>query len=433
MTEEVVSIGKDAPSARPRALTSTSSAVVRLSEAKGEALARVPTGIAELDGLLGGGVVAGQVLLLAGPPGIGKSTLMLQAAAGLSGKCKALYVSGEESLSQVGDRARRLGIEKADITLASETDLDSILKTIADVSPGLIVLDSAQTVFRQDLPGSPGSVVQVRECSSELLREAKARGAVLFILGHVTKDGSVAGPKVLEHIVDTVLQFDAEERRMLRILRAEKNRFGPTSEVGLFEMTQKGLKGVENASALFLEESAQKSACGRAVSVTLEGSRPMLVEVQALVVPTRYPLARRMATGLDINRLFTLVAALEKHLHLRLDGHDIFVNIAGGLKVKDPALDLAVCLAIVSSSRERALSHETVFLGEVGLLGGVGRAGVLDRRLREAERAGFGAAIVDARSAKDLPKSGSRTTLKVLGVEDIAAAVSQALPEKGSQ
>lgn len=430
LAEEVVAFGKDAAAATraARALTPASAGVVRLCEAKGRALERVPTGVGELDRLLGGGIVPGQVLLLAGAPGIGKSTLMLQAAAGLSARRKVLYVSGEESLSQVGDRARRLGLDGADVTLASETDLDAILKTIEETAPAAIVLDSIQTVFRQDLTGSPGSVGQVRECAAELLRVAKGRDAVLFLLGHVTKDGTTAGPKTLEHLVDTVLQFDSEDRELLRVLRADKNRFGPTSEVGLFEMTERGLRGVVDASALFLEDYGGTPTVGRAVSVTLEGSRPILVEVQALVTPTRYPLARRMATGLDLNRLFTLVAAVEKHLRVRLDSHDVFVNIAGGLRVKDPALDLAVCLAVVSSARDRALTPDRVFVGEVGLLGGVGRVGLLAQRLKEAERVGFRSALVDSRSLKELPKSGTRLGLEVHGAADLASALAAALP-----
>jgi DNA repair protein RadA/Sms len=430
LVEEVVAVGKDKPLRQAQPLTAASSAVQKLSESRGKPLVRVPTGIGELDRLLGGGVVCGQVLLLAGPPGIGKSTLMLQVAAGLAGR-KVLYVSGEESLSQIADRARRIGLGDCDLTLASETELGRILETLESERPGVIVLDSIQTVFRSELSGGPGTVGQVRECSSELLRAAKSRDAVLFLLGHVTKEGSVAGPKVLEHIVDTVLQFDSEERQTLRLLRAEKNRFGPTSEVGLFEMTEKGLREVVDASTLFLEEREGAAAPGRAVSVTVEGTRAILVEVQALVTSTRCPLPRRMATGMDVNRLFVLIAALEKHLRLRLDSYDVYVNIAGGLRLKDPAIDLAVCLAIVSSSRDEALPADCVYIGEVGLLGEVARAGLMAQRLREAGRVGFRSALIGERAAADLLKVGADPSIHILRAANIAGAVDAALPRKG--
>lgn len=428
LAEEVVAVGKDKPSRSPRPLAAAPAGVQKLSEAGGGVLERLPTGIGELDRLLGGGVVPGQVLLLAGPPGIGKSTLMLHAAAALAGR-KVLYISGEESLSQVADRARRIGLGGCGIILASETELDRVLETIESQRPGVVVLDSVQTVYRSELSGGPGTVGQVRECASELLRAAKARGAVLFLLGHVTKEGSVAGPKVLEHIVDTVLQFDSEERQSLRILRAEKNRFGPTSEIGLFEMTEKGLREVVDASTLFLEDG-RGAVPGRAVSVTIEGSRPILVEVQALVTPTRYPLPRRTSTGMDVNRLFVLIAALEKHLRLRFDAYDVYVNIAGGLRLKDPAIDLAVCLAVVSSARDAALPPDRVFIGEVGLLGEIGRAGLMAQRLREAERVGFKSALIGERAAADMTKAGAGSSLHILRAANIPGAVEAALGQE---
>jgi len=429
LAEEVIAVGKSKPARASRPLAAAPSGVKKLSEAGGAALERIPTGIGELDRLLGGGVVPGQVLLLAGPPGIGKSTLMLQAAARLAGR-KVLYVSGEESLSQVADRARRIGLGECGIILASETELDRILEILESERPGVVVLDSVQTVYRSELSGGPGTVGQVRECASELLRAAKSRDAVLFLLGHVTKEGSVAGPKVLEHIVDTVLQFDSEERQQLRILRAEKNRFGPTSEIGLFEMTEKGLREVVDASTLFLEDRQGAAVPGRAVSVTLEGSRPILVEVQALVTSTRYPLPRRTSTGMDVNRLFVLIAALEKHLRLRFDAYDVYVNIAGGLRLKDPAIDLAVCLAVVSSARDAALPPDRVFIGEVGLLGEIGRAGLMRNRLREAERVGFRSALIGERAAADLTKAGADSSLHILRAANIPEAVEAALGQE---
>lgn len=418
--EERPSSGPGTRSA-PRPLTDFSSELTRLSEAAGSEELRVPTRVGEVDRLLGGGLVAGQVALLAGPPGIGKSTLMLQIAGSLSAARRVLYVSGEESLAQVSGRAKRLGVPASGIDLLCETDLSKILDAVRRADPGVIVLDSIQTVYHPELSGGPGSVGQVRECAAELLRAAKARGAILLILGHVTKEGAVAGPKVLEHIVDTVLQFDTERRQLLRVLRAEKNRFGPSSEVGFFEMGEKGLREVPDASAFFLEDRGGP-APGRAVSVALEGTRPLIVEVQALVVPTRYPLPRRMATGLDLNRTLVLIAALEKHLGLRLENRDVFVSVAGGLKIKDPALDLAVGLAIASSARERALPEGLALIGEVGLLGEVGRVPFLEARLREAERLGLSRAVVAARSSSDLAKSGVRLKIRPEGAPAVSDA-----------
>ncbi|MFH1725103.1 MAG: DNA repair protein RadA [Elusimicrobiota bacterium] len=447
LVEEAVAVGA-ASSARGalRPLTDFSSETVRLSEVSGAEERRVPTRIGELDRLLGGGVVAGQVVLLAGPPGIGKSTLMLQAADRLAeaeaGPGKVLYVSGEESLGQVSGRAKRIGVKSGGIYLLAETDLEKILAAVEEHGPGVVVLDSIQTVYHPQLPGSPGSVGQVRECAAELLRAVKKRDAVLFLLGHVTKDGSVAGPKVLEHIVDTVLQFDAERGQVLRILRAQKNRFGPSSEIGVFEMDERGLREVSDAAAFFIEEHDGGPAAGRAVSVAMEGSRPILAEVQALVTPTRYPLPRRMATGLDLNRVLVLIAALEKHLQLRLESRDVYVNLAGGLHMRDPALDLAVCMAIVSSARDIPVPADWVFAGEVGLLGRLGRIGSAAPRLKEAERCGFRRGLVSARSLEDLKRSGNFQhlgpagkgargggggRLEVLGAVDIAGAVQASL------
>jgi len=387
---------------------------------------RLATGIGEFDRLLGGGLVAGQVALLAGPPGIGKSTLMLQVAGKLASSGKVLYVSGEESLGQISGRAKRLGVRSEQILLLAETDLHKIVNAISEHGPRVVVLDSIQTVCRADMTGGAGSVGQVRECAAELLRAVKKRGSVLFLLGHVTKEGSVAGPMVLEHLVDTVLQFDLEARQSLRILRAQKNRFGSASELGLFEMFEGGLREVSDASAFFIEELGEGAGAGRAVSVAMEGNRPILAEVQALVTPTRYPLPRRMATGLDLNRVLVLVASLEKHLRLRLESKDVYLNVAGGLRLRDPALELAACLAILSSARDEALPADQVFLGEVGLLGRLGRIGLLDRRLQEAGRAGFKKAVVSARSLAALRQSGGNPSIEVFGAEDLrsAAAVS---------
>ncbi|OGR56426.1 MAG: DNA repair protein RadA [Elusimicrobia bacterium GWA2_69_24] len=427
LVEEAVEVRSAAGErAAPRSLTDFSSEVVPLSGTEGPAEERLATGIGEFDRLLGGGLVAGQVALLAGPPGIGKSTLMLQVAGKLASSGKVLYVSGEESLGQISGRAKRLGVRSEQILLLAETDLHKIVNAISEHGPRVVVLDSIQTVCRADMTGGAGSVGQVRECAAELLRAVKKRGSVLFLLGHVTKEGSVAGPMVLEHLVDTVLQFDLEARQSLRILRAQKNRFGSASELGLFEMFEGGLREVSDASAFFIEELGEGAGAGRAVSVAMEGNRPILAEVQALVTPTRYPLPRRMATGLDLNRVLVLVASLEKHLRLRLESKDVYLNVAGGLRLRDPALELAACLAILSSARDEALPADQVFLGEVGLLGRLGRIGLLDRRLQEAGRAGFKKAVVSARSLAALRQSGGNPSIEVFGAEDLrsAAAVS---------
>lgn len=427
MVEEVVEARPEslmsAVSAGGRGSLTASSAVVALKDVGSEVEKRTAVGIGEFDRLLGGGLVPGQVVLLAGPPGIGKSTLMLQAAAKLAQKEPFLYCSGEESLRQVSGRAKRLGLTAEKLLLVCETDLSKILATMEKVSPWAVVLDSVQTVSHPQLASSPGSVGQVRECAAELVRAAKARDTIVFLLGHVTKDGSLAGPKVLEHIVDTVLYFDAEQHDFLRVLRAQKNRFGPTDEVGLFEMTEGGLKEVTDAASFFLAELGRQAQPGRAVGVALEGSRPILVETQALVTPTRYPLPRRMATGLDLNRVLVLLASMERHIGLHLEDRDAFVSLAGGLRLKDPALDLAACLAVAGSARDKAVPSDMVLIGEVGLLGEVGRVPQLELRLKEAAKAGFKRALVCARGAKDLPKIAG---LSVAGVGDLRAAASAA-------
>lgn len=417
MIEEVV----EAESASPRGFSKhhaeRGSETVLLKGLTGQDESRTPTSIGELDRLLGGGLVPGQVLLLAGPPGIGKSTLMLQAAAPLAKGRTLLYVSGEESSRQISARSKRLAIESESIYLLCETNLSKILEAAAKIKPWAIILDSVQTVFHPELSGGPGSISQVRECAAELLRLAKDSGAVVFMLGHVTKEGSLAGPKVLEHMVDTVLYFDTERHDLLRVLRAEKNRFGPTDEIGLFEMAERGLKEVRDPSSFFIEVPATPLP-GRAVSVALEGSRPLLVETQSLVVSTRYPLPRRMSTGLELNRVLVLLAAMEKHLKLRIEDRDVFVSLAGGLRLKDPALDLAVCLSVLASARDIALPADCVFIGEVGLLGEVGRVPALEPRLKEAAKAGFKRALVPSRAVKDIVSA----PLKIEGASDLAAA-----------
>ncbi|OGS03801.1 MAG: DNA repair protein RadA [Elusimicrobia bacterium RIFCSPLOWO2_12_FULL_59_9] len=421
LIEEVEEVLTRVPS-KGAAWTSLSSEVTSLKEVAAKQDPRVATGMLEMDRLLGEGLVAGQVLLLAGPPGIGKSTLLLQLAAGLSERgMRSLYVSGEESLSQISRRAHRLGLKAPKLSLVSETNLEKILKTLDTVKPQLVVVDSIQTVYHPEMSGAAGSVGQVRACAGELLSAAKNSGAVLFLLGHVTKEGVLAGPKILEHMVDTVLYFDTERENPIRVLRAYKNRFGPTSEIGLFEMKESGLMSVTDATALFLGDSRGAAPQpGQAISVAMEGTRPIVVEVQALVSPSRFPYPRRAVTGADLNRSLVLLAALEKHLKLPLDNRDVYINLAGGVRMRDPGVDLAMVLAVAGSAKDLAVDPHWVFVGEVGLLGELRRAPFLSERLREAERIGFTKALVSQKALEGLPKFEK---LQVWGVERIWEAL----------
>jgi DNA repair protein RadA/Sms len=356
--------------------------------------ARLTTGIEEFDRVLGGGVVPGSLVLIGGEPGIGKSTLLLQAAAHFARTTgPVLYSSGEESEHQIKSRGQRLGVESAPLYLLAETCLERILEEIARLRPSLVIVDSVQTVFSLKFQSAPGSIGQVREAATQLLFAAKGQNIPTFLVGHVTKDGSLAGPKVLEHIVDTVLYFEGEKHHSHRVVRAVKNRFGAVSELGVFEMTGKGLKGVPNPSALFLAERPQNVA-GSAVLCCMEGSRPLLVEVQALVSTSSYGNAKRMASGIDQNRLSLLLAVLEKRAGLNLLGEDVFINVAGGMTVDEPAADLAVVAAVASSLRNRPIRAGTAVFGEVGLAGEVRSAPQAALRLREAAQMGFTRVIV---------------------------------------
>ena len=390
---------------KARGFTDFSEPPVKLSEARAMKAEHAPTGISELDRALGGGLVAGQVVLLAGPPGIGKSTLTLEACSALASGAyaakKVFYVSGEESLAQVGSRAERLGARPENVYLMSETNLARIIEEFRKLKPALLVIDSIQTVYHPDFVGSPGSVGQIRECASELLKLVKAAGSPLFLLGHVTKEGSLAGPKVLEHIVDTVLYFDAEKNNAFRVLRPHKNRFGPVDETGIFEMTSTGLRSVGDAGVMLAELDRDRALIGRAFTVAFEGARPMLAEIQALAANSYLPYPRRTVAGLDLNRAQMLIAALEKNLGLRFDEMDVFASLQGGIKFKDPALDLAFCAALISSAKDIALPPDCVFIGEVGILAQVSSPGFLDRRLAEAERLGFKTAFVPRLPKKD--------------------------------
>jgi DNA repair protein RadA/Sms len=391
---------------------------VPLDEVEIAPMQRTATGIFEFDRVMGGGVVRGSMVLLGGAPGIGKSTLMLQIAEGLTkNKGRGLYISGEESLQQVKDRAHRLGIKAPELALLSETELSKMTAAIDEVKPNFVVIDSIQTTYRQDMASSPGSVGQVRECAAEFLRVAKSRNITLFLLGHVTKEGDLAGPRVLEHIVDTVLYFEAEREQLFRMLRSYKNRFGPTHEVGVFQMTAEGLKGVASPSEFFLSQRTQ--APGSVVVGSLEGTRPLLLEIQALVSRTHFGFPKRMVTGLDYNRILLLIAVLEKRLGLHLENEDVYVNVVGGLRVKEPAVDLGVAMAIASAHRNQTLDPDTVWIGEVGLGGEIRSVGALPLRLNEAAQLGFKRAVVPKHSLRELPagKSGVSSELQAVKLD----------------
>jgi DNA repair protein RadA/Sms len=371
--------------------------VATLADIEAAEVARTPTGLEELDRVLGGGIVEGGVVLIGGDPGIGKSTLLLQAAEALSRQMGVLYVTGEESGAQVALRARRLGLEGLQLRLLAEIGLERILATLAAEQPAFCVIDSIQTLFSEQLSSAPGSVAQVRECAAQLTRVAKSSGCTIVLVGHVTKEGALAGPRVLEHIVDTVLYFEGDTHSSFRLVRAIKNRFGAVNEIGVFAMTDKGLKGVTNPSAIFLSTQGEPVP-GACVLVTLEGTRPMLVEIQALV-DSGGPSPRRLSVGLDRDRLAMLLAVLHRHAGVSCADQDVFVNAVGGVRIGEPAADLAVLLAIQSSLRGRALPKGFIAFGEVGLAGEVRPAPRGQDRLREAAKLGFSVALVPRANA----------------------------------
>ncbi|MDY3032403.1 MAG: DNA repair protein RadA [Odoribacter sp.] len=364
-----------------------SSKALKLSEIKVNADIRMDTGDGELNRVLGGGMVPGSMILLGGEPGIGKSTLVLQFA--LHSRCgRVLYVSGEESISQIKMRAQRLGTDNDDCLFLSGNSLEMVLEHARAIQPDLLIIDSIQTLATETVDSIPGSLSQIRECTNALLRFSKENTISTILIGHITKDGQLAGPKILEHMVDTVLQFEGDQQYMYRILRSIKNRFGSTSEIGIYEMLQSGLRQVSNPSELLLSNHAEELS-GIAVSATIEGVRPILLEVQALVSTAAYGVPQRSATGFDSRRLNMLLAVLEKRVGFRLASKDVFLNIAGGIRVSDPALDLAVVMAILSSNIDSALSGDTVFAGEVGLSGEIRAVSRIEQRIAEAGKLGF--------------------------------------------
>ncbi|PPE66780.1 DNA repair protein RadA [Caldimonas caldifontis] len=392
--------------------------VTTLAEIEASDVERTPTGLEELDRVLGGGIVEGGVVLIGGDPGIGKSTLLLQALDALSQTLPTLYVTGEESGAQVALRARRLGLDASKVRVQAETQLEKILATLAAEQPAIAVIDSIQTLYSEQLSSAPGSVAQVRECAAHLTRTAKASGTAIVLVGHVTKEGALAGPRVLEHMVDTVLYFEGDTHSSFRLVRAIKNRFGAVNEIGVFAMTERGLKGVANPSAIFLSTHSAPVA-GSCVLVTLEGTRPMLVEVQALVDSSPIPSPRRLSVGLEQNRLAMLLAVMHRHAGIACFDQDVFVNAVGGVRITEPAADLAVMLAIQSSLRGKALPRGFLTFGEVGLAGEVRPAPRGQERLKEAAKLGFSVAIVPKANAPKKPVEG----LTIHPVERVEQAI----------
>ncbi|MDO5360380.1 MAG: DNA repair protein RadA, partial [Jeotgalicoccus sp.] len=407
-------LGKTPADDRPRAM--------KLTTVKNSDTPRTTTRSGEFDRVLGGGIVNGSLILIGGDPGIGKSTILLQTALILAENHKVLYVSGEESLEQIKMRADRITEKTSDLTVFCETNLLYIHEEIKRSKPDFLIIDSIQTVFHPDVTSAPGSVAQVRESTQSIMNIAKGNNIATFIVGHVTKDGQIAGPRLLEHMVDTVLYFEGDQHHSYRILRAVKNRFGSTNEMGIFEMKAKGLEEVLNPSEIFLEERS-KNAPGSAIVATMEGTRAMLVEVQSLVTPTHFHNPRRMATGVDTNRLSLLMAVLEKSEGMLMQQHDAYIKVAGGVKLDEPAVDLSVIISIASSFQNIAVRGEDCFIGEVGLTGEIRRVTKIEQRLQEAAKLGFKRAIVPASnlSGVDVPAG-----IEAIGVKTLRQAIKYA-------
>ena len=399
----------------------TGAKALRLDEIPEENAARASTGIGELDRVLGGGVVEGSLMLVGGDPGIGKSTLLLQVSEHLARQgARVLYISGEESARQIKMRARRLGVAADSLLILSENAMDAAEKRWEEIQPDYMIIDSIQTMYRPDMASAPGSVSQVRECASLLMRMAKTTGCAVFLVGHVTKEGAIAGPRILEHMVDVVLYFEGDRQHDHRILRAVKNRFGSVNELGLFEMHEKGMLPVANPSEMLLSERA-KNVPGSCVIPAIEGSRPMLVDVQALALQTAYGTPRRTTNGFDAGRLALLLAVLEKRAGVSLFNQDVYVNVAGGLSLSEPAADLALCAAVASSVRDVCIPGDWAVMGEVGLAGEIRAVSQCERRLNECARLGFTSAVLPRENARHLKAPEG---MRVYGVETLAEALS---------
>lgn len=413
LVEEITGVSRISAPSTPRTSPRT------INEISTTRAVRSATGIAEFDRVLGGGVVPGSLVLIGGDPGIGKSTLILQSMSRLAGQeKKILYASGEESPEQTKIRAERLGVETDNLYVLSETNLESILESVSELRPDIVVIDSIQSVFHPGLESAPGSVGQVRECGGLIMRSAKSSSVAFLVIGHVTKGGVIAGPKTLEHLVDTVLYLEGDLRYHFRILRAVKNRFGSTNEIGVFEMGEKGLIEVTNPSEAFLSERSGGSS-GAVVTCAIEGSRPILVEIQALVSRANFGLPQRVATGTDQKRLAMLLAVLERRGGVKISDQDVFCNVAGGIRIDETAVDLAVVAALASNCRDRPVASDTVVVGEVGLAGEIRRVRQMERRVMEAKRLGFRRCVCSVADPKELSGEG----FEMVGVADIGAAL----------
>lgn len=402
-----------------RGAAAAMSAVHRLDQVDADSAPRTPSGLAEVDRVLGGGLVPGSVILIGGDPGIGKSTLLLQVLAAAEGRLNTLYVTGEESLSQVALRARRLGLARIDLPALAETAVESILAALTTLKPGLVVIDSIQTLYTDALDSAPGSVSQLRECSAQLVRFAKSSGTTVVLVGHVTKEGAIAGPRVLEHMVDTVLYFEHDPGSRFRLIRAVKNRFGAVNELGVFAMTDTGLKEVGNPSALFMSRHEQPVP-GSVITVTRQGTRPLLVEVQALVDRSMMGNPRRVTLGLEGNRLNLLLAVLHRHGGIALGDQDVFANVVGGMRIQEPAADLPLLMAVLSSFRGRPLPADLIVFGEVGLAGEIRPVQAGEERLVEAAKQGFKRALVPEANR---PRRALKLDLEVTSVSRLEHAL----------
>ena len=416
-----VSAASAAPVKANKQRGGTGAKAMRLEEIPEESAVRASTGIGELDRVLGGGVVEGSLMLVGGDPGVGKSTLLLQASEHLAkAGARVLYISGEESARQIKMRARRLGVTSENLLILSENAMDAAEKRWEEIQPDYMIIDSIQTMYRPDMASAPGSVSQVRECASLLMRMAKTTGCAVFLVGHVTKEGAIAGPRILEHMVDVVLYFEGDRQHDHRILRAVKNRFGSVNELGLFEMRETGMAEVENPSEMLLSERA-KNVPGSCVIPAIEGSRPMLVDVQALALQTAYGTPRRTTNGFDSGRLALLLAVLEKRAGVSLFNQDVYINVAGGLSLSEPAADLALCAAVASSVKESCIPGDWAVMGEVGLAGEIRAISQCERRLAECARLGFTSAVIPRQNARNIRKIDG---MRIYGVETLAEAVS---------
>ena len=410
--EDVVATETTAPRKHTLAARSGENTAVRFSELSAPDYIRTETGMSELDRVLGGGLVTGSVVLLSGEPGIGKSTLLLQICDTLCREKTTLYVSGEESRSQLKLRAERLGVGGDALYVLTETNIEDILEEAKRIRPDVIIADSVQTMYSDKIPSAPGSITNVKEVATAFISKAKSEGISVILVGHVNKEGGIAGPKVLEHLVDAVLSFEGDKRWSFRLIRANKNRYGSTNEIGVFEMTDKGLREIPNPSEMLLADRPTDTA-GSCAVCTMEGTRPLLAEIQALVTPTTFPSPRRTSNGIDYNRTYLILAVLEKRLGLKFSANDVYLNVIGGMRIDEPACDLAIALALISSLTDRPIPAELIAIGELGLSGEIRGVANIESRVREAARLGFTLAVV--------PQNNLQDCKEVEGIEVVAA------------